>query len=626
MRSATHDASEHGDGNATFRRLRTGFEELVRPSDLKGPTNERVLRVAQRVRLGVTIAFAVAMLFIPAFELEKRLVLSALAFAYALTSALLESIGARHPRFPAGILTPMLGIATVFTLTIVFPEIYTAMLLCYILGITFYTCVSGVRLGLVLSAIVIPCALLGNQLAPTDDAVSTFTMVMFVLLLPSVAVTIEALTQERRRTAARLARLHDALRAVTVTPDLEETLDSIVESARDALGAGAAGILLREDDHLVVAAPTGATAGFRNDDVIYYTSRELAMGDDSPLARSMLRLEAVTVVDVHSDPEFPQWSKLWGEALRDAGFRSLVAVPLHTGTKVIGVLNAVFERPGAIARDELMLLETYAEQVSLVIARSQAYERERQAAEQLAETDRLRSEFLSMVSHELRTPLTVVKGFTDTMLLHWNQLSDTRRRELLTRVAGNADELTRLVNQLLDFARMDAGQMRLALEPMRVMPAVDRLIRDVAPIMSEHPLAIAIPPDAIAVADSDAFGHIVTNLLTNAARFSPAGSQIEIAARRDGAYVVISVADHGLGIARDEQDRVFERFYQSSSTPGPRRGTGIGLTVARYFTELQGGRIWVDSQVGEGSTFSFTLPMSDSPTTVVDHPEAESVA
>ena len=389
------------------------------------------------------------------------------------------------PAFPAWIVNPLLGIVTIFVITIALPETLGAALFFYVLGIIFYTCLGGMTLGVMLSVAVIPFAVIGNVMAPSDDAVSTFTLVMVLLLLPSVAIIIEALTQERRRTAARLARLHDALRAVTVQPDLQVTLDSIVESARDATAADAAGILLREGDHLVVAAPSGATDGFSDVDLQHFTGRELAMGEESPLARSMLRLEPVVVADVHSSTEFPRWSKLWGRVLRRAGFTSLVAVPLHTGTNTIGVLNAVFSRRGALDREELELLATYAEQVSLVIARAQAYDLERQASEQLAETARLRRELLSVVSHELRTPLTVVKGFVDTLLQHWDGLEDARRLELLQRVSGNADELTRLVNQLLDFARIDAGQVKITPAPMVLADGVARCLDEIAPIVAE---------------------------------------------------------------------------------------------------------------------------------------------
>ncbi|MGH9015511.1 MAG: ATP-binding protein [Acidimicrobiia bacterium] len=587
---------------------RLRITRLLRPWELQGPTNERVLRSAQRIRLGVALAFAVAIPFAPGFALSERLSLSALTIAYALLSALLELIAARRPGFPAGVVTPVVGMATIFAVAVVLPEAETASLFFYVLGITFYTCIGGLTLGLWLSAVVVPCAVTANALAPRAERVDAFTLVMFALLLPSLVFIVEGLTRERRRTAARLARLYDALRAVTGTPDLQATLDSIVASIRDAVGATAAGILLREDDHLVVAAPSGATSAWSSEEVQHYTSRELALGDGSPLGRAMARNEVVVVPDVHDDERFPRWAKRWGRALRQYGFASLVAVPLRLGDDVIGVLNAVFSWPGAVDDADQMLLEAYAERTASVIVRAQAYERERAAAEQLAEADRLKSEFLALVSHELRTPLTAVKGFVDTVLLHWDRLPDDERRALLTRASGNADELTRLVGQLLDFARMDADRVEIRPQRLHLATAVDAVLQDLAPVLAAHQVGVEVDDALAVVADADAFGHVLVNLLTNAVKFSPPGSRVGVTAHAAGDEIVIGVSDEGVGVAPEDQARIFERFYQSNAPVASRRGTGIGLAIARRFAELHGGRIWVESEPGLGSTFSFTLP------------------
>jgi signal transduction histidine kinase len=587
---------------------RLRITRLLRPWELQGPTNERVLRSAQRIRLGVALAFAVAIPFAPGFALSERLSLSALTIAYALLSALLELIAARRPGFPAGVVTPLVGMATIFAVAVVLPEVETASLFFYVLGITFYTCIGGLTLGLWLSAVVVPCAVTANALAPRAERVDAFTLVMFALLLPSLVFIVEGLTRERRHTAARLARLYDALRAVTGTPDLQATLDSIVASIRDAVGATAAGILLREDDHLVVAAPSGATSAWSSEEVQHYTSRELALVDGSPLGRAMARNEVVVVPDVHDDERFPRWAKRWGRALRQYGFASLVAVPLRLGDDVIGVLNTVFSWPGAVDDADQMLLEAYAERTASVIVRAQAYERERAAAEQLAEADRLKSEFLALVSHELRTPLTAVKGFVDTVLLHWDRLPDDERRALLTRASGNADELTRLVGQLLDFARMDADRVEIRPQRLPLATAVDAVLQDLAPVLAAHQVGVEVDDALAVVADADAFGHVLVNLLTNAVKFSPPGSRVGVTAHAAGDEIVIGVSDEGVGVAPEDQARIFERFYQSNARVASRRGTGIGLAIARRFAELHGGRIWVESEPGLGSTFSFTLP------------------
>jgi signal transduction histidine kinase len=238
-----------------------------------------------------------------------------------------------------------------------------------------------------------------------------------------------------------------------------------------------------------------------------------------------------------------------------------------------------------------------------------AYDQQRQAAEELAEADRLKSEFLGIVSHELRTPLTAVKGFVDTVLLHWDRFSEDRRRELLERASGNADDLSRLVDQLVDFARIDANQVDVDPQPLAVAAAIDDVVRDLAPVLEEHPVEIDAPAELAMLADTDAFGHVLVNLLTNAAKFSSPGRPIAVRAHPARGHVVVAVTDQGIGITPEDQERIFERFYQSRAN-GSRTGTGIGLAIASRFTEVQGGRISVESEPGRGSTFSFTVPLA----------------
>jgi signal transduction histidine kinase len=240
---------------------------------------------------------------------------------------------------------------------------------------------------------------------------------------------------------------------------------------------------------------------------------------------------------------------------------------------------------------------------------AEASEREHAVADKLTQADQQKSEFLALVSHELRTPLTAVKGFVDTVLLHWDRLPDDRRRELLTRASSNADELGRLVRQLMEFGRTESGPIQIAPDKLDVAAAVDLAMLGIAPVTAGHRLEVDVPDGLVVDADADAFNHVLVNLLTNAMKFSPEGSLVVVSARRAEGEVVVSVADQGPGIAPDEQERIFDRFYQSRNG-NHARGTGIGLTIAQRFTAQHGGRIWVDSAPGRGATFSFTMPLA----------------
>ena len=244
---------------------------------------------------------------------------------------------------------------------------------------------------------------------------------------------------------------------------------------------------------------------------------------------------------------------------------------------------------------------------------SRAYQQERESAAKLALLDRQKGEFLALVSHELRTPLTAVKGFVDTVLEHWQTLPDPRRRDLLDRASSNADELNRLVGQLLDFARLDAADVRMNRQRIEMSMEVADVLENLAPALAEHPVQVDIPAGVVVVADPNAFADVLTNLLTNAAKFS-SDRRADQGARRSATAPTSSCRSSITAPASrsTSRTRVFDRFYQSPSNLPSQRGTGIGLTIAKRFTEIQGGRISVESEPGLGSTFFVSLPAATS--------------
>ncbi|MEZ5170791.1 MAG: HAMP domain-containing sensor histidine kinase [Acidimicrobiia bacterium] len=251
-----------------------------------------------------------------------------------------------------------------------------------------------------------------------------------------------------------------------------------------------------------------------------------------------------------------------------------------------------------------------------------AFESEKELAERLREADELKAEFVSMASHELRTPLTAATAFVDTVLLQWDRLDDDKRKELLSRASGNAKELTRLIDQLLASVRLDDAAMAVEPEPLGLLSLVSGVVEPIAPLLADHELDIEIDDAITVMAGSEAFSHVLGNLLTNAAKYSEPGTPIRVSARRtastdgdDGAgMVAISVSDEGDGIPPEDLERVFERFFQSTaSTRSSRAGLGVGLAIVRRYVEALGGEISVASTVGEGSTFTFTLRDATAP-------------
>jgi signal transduction histidine kinase len=231
-------------------------------------------------------------------------------------------------------------------------------------------------------------------------------------------------------------------------------------------------------------------------------------------------------------------------------------------------------------------------------------------ASQRDRLDRLKDEFVLTASHELRSPLTSVQGFAELLMLEKEKLAP-RQVETVQVILDNSRHLVRLLNDLLDLARSDAGRLAIRAEPTELGP----LIEDAARLMraqtdsAHQTLTVELDPDLPPVeAEGDRIRQILVNLLTNAHEYSPEGASISVSGRVAGADVEIAVTDNGPGIPRDQLEHIFERFVRGEAGLTQRvGGTGLGLAISRSLVELHGGRLAVDSEVGRGSTFSFRL-------------------
>lgn len=236
----------------------------------------------------------------------------------------------------------------------------------------------------------------------------------------------------------------------------------------------------------------------------------------------------------------------------------------------------------------------------------QALATEREAAERMRELDRLKDEFLSTVSHELRTPLTAISGFAEILR---GSPDHEERAEWLERISENASEMEAMIEQLLDYSRLEAGKVALDVRPLRVREMAQHCIELVQDATGERQMSLEISNDLEVQADERGFERILVNLLTNAAKYSPDGSAVRVAAWAENGEATVVVEDEGVGISTSEQAKVFERFYQGPGVSA-KRGTGIGLSIVRRYVEMLGGRVWVKSTPGLGSTFLFKLPLA----------------
>jgi signal transduction histidine kinase len=226
-----------------------------------------------------------------------------------------------------------------------------------------------------------------------------------------------------------------------------------------------------------------------------------------------------------------------------------------------------------------------------------------------SEAERMRSAFVATVSHELRSPLTAISGYTDTLLNSGPWDTDTER-DFLEIVARSATKLTGLVDNLLDAAKVEAGVLQVEREPVRIERVAEQVIAQRRALVPDHPLSLEVQPGLPLVeADPVRVEQVLANLVDNAIKYSPAGGHVTIHLGAVGDSVEVSVSDHGVGISAENAQRLFDRFYRvDGAVARSTRGVGLGLFICRALVEAHGGRIWVESQPGRGSTFRFTLP------------------
>jgi signal transduction histidine kinase len=249
--------------------------------------------------------------------------------------------------------------------------------------------------------------------------------------------------------------------------------------------------------------------------------------------------------------------------------------------------------------------------LSAALGEVEAKSREVEAA------NRHKSEFLANMSHELRTPLNAIIGFSEVLSQQMFGAVNPRQREYLGDIEASGQHLLSLINDILDLSKVEAGKMEL--QPSRfslvgALESVVMMVRERAARRGVELRAELDPALDVVEADERKIKQIVLNLLTNAVKFTPAGGQVRLRADRDGDGVVVAVTDTGVGIAPGDQARVFEEFAQARGGATPEQeGTGLGLTLSRKLVELHGGTIWVESELGKGSTFTFTLPTATPP-------------
>ena len=300
------------------------------------------------------------------------------------------------------------------------------------------------------------------------------------------------------------------------------------------------------------------------------------------------------------------------------GYRSAAFVPMLRGGDVIGCIFVGRGVVQAFTDKQIALLKTFADQAVIAIENVRLFHEIQEKTRQLEAANRHKDEFLASMSHELRTPLNAVIGFSEVLLERmFGELND-KQEEYLGDILASGRHLLSLINDILDLAKIEAGRMELDLEDFDLAQAIDNAVVLVRERATRKGLVLetALAPALGAVrADQRKIKQVLLNLLSNAVKFTPEGGRVEVRAERADDHVEVSVSDTGIGIAVEDQETVFEEFRQVGTDYAKKHeGTGLGLTLSRKFVELHGGRIAVKSRLGEGSTFTFTLPVRAWPT------------
>jgi signal transduction histidine kinase len=418
---------------------------------------------------------------------------------------------------------------------------------------------------------------------------------------------LEARTGALTRSVEQLTALGEVGRAVSSTLDLETVLSTIVSRAVQ-LSSVDGGVVFEYNEgagefvHRAATETGGGLAEARR-------ATRVRKGE-GVVGLTALTLEPAQVPDITVPGAYE--SRLRANLI-DSGIRAILAVPMVRDDRLIGCLVVSRNRPGDFPAETIELLRTFATQSALAIQNARLFHEIEDKSRQLEAASRHKSEFLANMSHELRTPLNAIIGFSEVLAERMFGEVNEKQAEYLQDILASGRHLLSLINDILDLSKVEAGRLELELGRFHLPTALDNALTLVRERASRHGIALGVRVDerlGEIVGDERKIRQILLNLLSNAVKFTPTGGRVAVAATPSDDVIEISVSDTGIGIAPEDQGTIFEEFRQVGASDAQRpEGTGLGLTLAKKFVELHGGQIWVTSAVGEGSTFTFTLPI-----------------
>jgi signal transduction histidine kinase len=411
-------------------------------------------------------------------------------------------------------------------------------------------------------------------------------------------------TDDLGRSVGELQALGEVSQAVNSTLDLETVLSTIVAKSVELSGTDAGAIY--GYDEYTREFRLRATHGMDQELIEALTQRHIDLNDPT-VAEIFTQREPTQVADLREEPV----SEINEITLR-GGYRARMAAPLLSGEDIVGLLVVRRRATGEFPKNTVDIIKTFAAQSALAIQNAHLFHEIEDKGRQLEIASQHKSQFLANMSHELRTPLNAILGYTELMTDGAYGEPSEKMLGILKRLEANGKHLLGLINDVLDLSKIEAGQLELELSDYCVQDIAQTVRSTLEPLASDKKLAFRLELASDLPAghgDGRRLTQVLINLVGNAIKFTDAGEVAIKAKANDGSFHV-SVRDTGPGISAADQAKLFQEFQQADNAITRKKGgTGLGLAISKRIIEMHGGKIWVESQVGQGSTFTFTLPV-----------------